>query len=331
MVVDKSTGKGCAWSIASKAITKKLIAENIIDKLIAKPSSLNRYAFLRVEEYAESVYVMGEKSKELAAEPLWLPSFIDAEIWKQAVSKFRRFKRLDRSVEEYLLPEMGEYLENIPNAELVSMTRDFLIEQGVINSPISQRGGDTYYFDENEVYSLDKNSERFLYEKRIRFHLFKIEFETCFDMRVWRKAVSQFETGMTLTECIGIFLETELVCGGQQDLSPVDQLVQYIAPPIYERVPENANDDTCDHIRKIVGLPCYKFSWEALQAEVKKYHREIYELVIQKLEKDRKFKRYGVPINFLKLSDVTERRPGAMELIIELRGTGTDELLDIED
>ena len=34
MVVDKSTGKGCAWSIASKAITKKLIAENIIDKLI---------------------------------------------------------------------------------------------------------------------------------------------------------------------------------------------------------------------------------------------------------------------------------------------------------
>ena len=42
-----------------------------------------------------------------------------------------------------------------------------LIEQGVINSPISQRGGDTYYFDENEVYSLDKNSERFLYEKRI--------------------------------------------------------------------------------------------------------------------------------------------------------------------
>lgn len=160
MVVDKSTGKGCAWSIASKAITKKLIAENIIDKLIAKPSSLNRYAFLRVEEYADSVYVMGEKSKELAAEPLWLPSFIDAEIWKQAVSKFRRFERLDRSVEEYLLPEMGEYLENIPNAELVSMTRDFLIEQGVINSPISQRGGDTYYFDENEVYSLDKNSDR---------------------------------------------------------------------------------------------------------------------------------------------------------------------------
>ena len=31
MVVDKSTGKGCAWSIASKTITKKLIAENIID------------------------------------------------------------------------------------------------------------------------------------------------------------------------------------------------------------------------------------------------------------------------------------------------------------
>lgn len=202
-----------------------------------------------MEEYAESVYVMGEKSKELAAEPLWLPSFIDAEIWKQAVSKFRRFKRLDRSVEEYLLPEMGEYLENIPNAELVSITRDFLIEQGVINSPISQRGGDTYYFDENEVYSLDKNSERFLYEKRIKFHLFKIEFETCFDMRVWRKAVSQFETGMTLTECIGIFLETKLVCGGQQDISPVDQLVQYEVSTTWVLPPE-----PCGHLSMHTAL-----------------------------------------------------------------------------
>ena len=105
----------------------------------------------------------------------------------------------------------------------------------------------------------------------------------------------------------------------------------HIAPPIYERVPENTNEDTFDHIRMIVGLPCYKFSWEALQAEVKKYHREIYELVIQKLEKDRKFKRYGVPINFLQLSDVTLLRDWSMELIIELRGAGTDELLDIED
>ena len=34
MVIDKTTGRGCAWSIASKTVTKRLIAENIMDKLI---------------------------------------------------------------------------------------------------------------------------------------------------------------------------------------------------------------------------------------------------------------------------------------------------------
>ena len=36
MVIDKATGKGCAWSIASKTITKKLVAEGIVGKQFAE-------------------------------------------------------------------------------------------------------------------------------------------------------------------------------------------------------------------------------------------------------------------------------------------------------
>ena len=69
-----------------------------------------------------------------------------------------------------------------------------------------------------------------------------------------------------------------------------------------------------------MGLPRYHFSsWEALRDEVKKYQREIYRLVLDKLENDRRFKRYGVPINFLKLSDVTLLRNYSLEFIFELR------------
>ena len=53
---------------------------------------------------------------------------------------------------------MDEYLKNISDTELVFMTRDFLIQQSVINTPVSQRSGKTYYFNENEVYSLDKEA-----------------------------------------------------------------------------------------------------------------------------------------------------------------------------
>jgi len=80
-----------------------------------------------------------------------------------------------------------------------------------------------------------------------------------------------------------------------------------------------------------VGLPRYKFnSWEALQNEVKKYQREIYQQVVQKLENDSQFKRYGVPINFIKLSDVILRHDYSLEFIWELKGQ-SDPLPDMED
>jgi len=214
MVIDKSTGKGCAWSIASKTITKRLIAEGIIDKPFARKPTRSRYRLLSAEKFSEGqVYVIWRRGSGLADEALWTPSFIEAGIWERGASRFRPLERLDRNVENYLLPEMGEYLQSIPDVEMVSMTRDFLIEHGVINAPISQREGNTYYFDENEVYSLDTKSKLFPYEKRIKCNLFNAEYETCINMKVWRKAVSQFGVGMTLGECISIFLKTELVYG----------------------------------------------------------------------------------------------------------------------
>ena len=222
MVIDKATGKGCAWRIASKTITKRLIAEGITDKLFARKPTRNRYHLLAAEKRKDDqVYVTRWRNNGLADEALWTPSFIEAGIWERGASRFDPLERLDRNVEKYLLPEIEEYLQSIPDVELFSMTRDFLIEHGVINVPITQREGKTYYFNENEVYSLDTKSELFPYEKRIKFYLFKPEYETCFNLNVWHKAVSQFEVGMTLSECIRIFLKTELVQGAPQDQSPL--------------------------------------------------------------------------------------------------------------
>ena len=322
MVIDKTTGRGCAWSIVSKTIIRKLIADGIVGKAIYRKPCKNRYEVLAVIEFGERLHVWPKRDGELVEEPLWTPSFIDAEIWARAVSRFRTCESLDRNVENHLLPEMEEYLQSIPDAELVSITRDFLLECGVIHVPISQRAGNTYYFNENEVYSLDKKSELFPYEKQIKHSLFTAEYETCFNVNVWRKAVSQFEVGMTLQECISVFLKTELVHRIPQELSHVDRLVQSIAPPAYERVPGNNNKTTFDHIRMTVGLPRYQFnSWEALLNEVKKHQRGIYQRVAQRLEKDRQFKKYGIPMNFLKVSDVILRRDFSMEFIFELKVT----------
>lgn len=139
------------------------------------------------------------------------------------------------------------------------------------------------------------------------------------------KAAPRFEVGMSLKECVGIFIETELAHRAPQELSPLDQLIQYIARPVYERVPGNDNVKTFDRIRMTVGLPRYQFnSWEALQSEVKKYQHEIYQRVIQRMETNRSFKRYGVPINFLEISNVTLLRDFSLEFIFELKEPKTD-------
>ena len=148
MVIDKTTGLGCALSLLSKTVTEKLIAEGIIGKTICRKrriNSKNIYDLFQVVRYTHKhVHIVPQKSGESAEEPLWTPSFIDAGIWKQAVSKFPDVDRLDQGVEKYLLPKMDEYLRGTSDAELVSITRDFLIEHGVLNTPVCQHNGKLY-------------------------------------------------------------------------------------------------------------------------------------------------------------------------------------------
>ena len=172
MVIDRTTGKGCALSIAAKTVTRNLIADGIIGKTIAKKERPKRSVWLRVRDYGDDwVCIGGNIAHELTEEPLWVPSFIDERIWTQAVSKFHIDSRLDENVVEFLLPEMDEYLQNIPDSELISITRDFLIENGILDQPIRRHKGNTYYFDKSEIYSLDNESKLFPYEGRIN-HIF---------------------------------------------------------------------------------------------------------------------------------------------------------------
>ena len=161
MAIDKTTGKGCAWCIASRGITLGLIAEGIVDQVIAKRPYYKSHIFLQVVPYREDIYVnpayeTPEGGSGVPEETFWAPSFLDREAWERAIQKFRLYRPLDENVVHYLLPEMVDYLQTIPDAELISMTRDFLIEYGVINQPIRQHNGATYYFNEDEIYSKDK-------------------------------------------------------------------------------------------------------------------------------------------------------------------------------
>ena len=93
----------------------------------------------------------------------------------------------------------------------------------------------TVYFTEDEVYTQDAESTLFPYEKRLRFNLFEVSNETCFNSAVWTKAATHFMPGMSLRECIGVFLETKIDLRPPRELSPLEQLVQEISSPVFER------------------------------------------------------------------------------------------------
>ena len=252
MKIDKRTGRGCALSIASKTVARRLVDDGIVGKVIARKFLKYRCDSVRIAAFGtglEDIYVVLRKGGGEAEQPLWTPTFIDPAIWQQAASQFWPGERLDRCVEKYLLPEMEDYLQSLSDSTLVSMVREFLLEHGVINKPIRQCRGITYYFTEKEVYTQDTESALFPYEKRLRFNLFEVSNETCFNSAVWTKAATHFEPGMSLRECIGVFLETKLEARPPRKPSPIDQLVQGISPPVFEREPENENTATFDRIR----------------------------------------------------------------------------------
>ena len=131
---------------------------------------------------------------------------------------------------------------------------------------------------------------------------------------------------MTLDDCIKIFIKTNLTTTAPVEPSEFERLVQHIGPPIYERIPENNDETTFDRIRVIVGLPRYLYgSWEELSEEVLKYKPEILQAAIMRIAADRQFKRYGIPINFLKVSNAQLLRDYSLELIFELCLRNSDE------
>ena len=321
MAINKTTGKRCAMYItAAKTITEELIAEGILEKPIFRKPRQNYEITLMVSLNKHCIRVSSMMSDKLAQESLWTPSFIDAEVWKKAVSKFQGGVTLKENVEKHLLPKMTEYLQSIPDTKFAPVIKTLLMERGIVNSPIRQKSGKTYYFNENNIYSLDSESQLFRYEKQIGKQLVEIHSENYFNMNIWYKATTHFVVGMTLDECIEIFLETEMVYKTPQEPTAFDRLVQSIAPPIYEHLPENKSRATFDRIRVIVGLSRYQFhSWENLRNEVEKYRHEIYRKVLQKVEKDRRFKKYGIPVNFLKIDSATLLRDFSIEIVLELK------------
>lgn len=317
--------RNCLCSIVAVLIAEKLVEDGLPNAPLyrkQKKTGDTEISYFATSGYydATNASMLTENSRHLEESPIWYPSFISRESWINAVEMFRYHYSIKYNVEHYLIPELGPQIECISGEELASVARQFLLDQGILCRPVRQLHGDTYYFGEDEIYHVDDGSSQSLCEGRNRYRAFQLMDYDSFNAKVWNRAVRQFSVGMTLLECAKLFASSELEYRAAPQWSMIDRLIQRISSPKYERVPGNTNTATFDRIRIVVSLPRYLFpTWNDLKQAVVDNRKEIDRQVLGKIETDYRFKKYGIPINTLRLSEIVLRNDYALEYIFELK------------
>lgn len=95
----------------------------------------------------------------------------------------------------------------------------------------------------------------------------------------------------------------------------VDQFITKVGQPLIERYYGNKNKSTFDIIRIYINF-CNVPNYEA---HVKKYFRTICNTALTKINQSYRFQKYGIPINYLKLSSFTICVDKSIELIFCLK------------
>lgn len=96
----------------------------------------------------------------------------------------------------------------------------------------------------------------------------------------------------------------------------IDRFIAKIESPSIERETDNLNKKTFDFVRIRILLSDLQVD---TKEEVKRNFEEILMRAIQKIQRNKAFQKYGVPVNFLKVTKVTLTQQKVLEILFELK------------
>ena len=255
-------------------------------------------------------------SARFAGRPVWRPSFLAPEVWDMAAAQFRVSDPLLLCITHKLFPQLQDIdalYHYVYQERPLSIS---FLERGILGTPIRVTRDFVFQFDQAAVYQSYPHSGE-LAETFLPWH---ICYETDINCSAWVKASRSFHPGMSLEQCLEIFLSMRALPAELPKYSGLDRIVQRVSRPCFERDPENQNASTFDRIRVEVGLTTYRFkSFPQLAAAVRRMKPSIDRYVLEKLGVDAGFRKYGVPVNFLKVTECVLRRDHVLEYLFELK------------
>lgn len=98
--------------------------------------------------------------------------------------------------------------------------------------------------------------------------------------------------------------------------------VHTVGTPEIEREFGNPNKNTFDFIRVYVSVK--HMDTNTKRDMLRKYKKEIMDMVLLQIKTNKSFKKYGIPVNFLKLSQCVLTRDHQIMFLFELKGIGAD-------
>lgn len=199
--------------------------------------------------------------------------------------------------------------------------------KNLINCVMRIHGNKVYYFDESGIYqcmAVEEAKENTTLKNKVaiqlrgRDYFHKLVFETGLHIEnsiLFKSAVAKMKEGDTLEDLEKYVQETKI----QRHPKPIglDKFIIGIDKPIIQRETGNDNKKTFDFIFVEVRII---LNWDGDRRKyIEENMKAIKDRVIKKVSADKSFKKFGVPVNILRLSRVTLRRDNILEFVFELK------------
>ena len=193
----------------------------------------------------------------------------------------------------------------------------------VINHALRSCKGQYYYFDKNGIYRNipEKEAKEILdnvYERvdGSTFYMIKNHIAWNVDLNILSSSLGRLKLGESFDDFKEIYQKVEFK--HKEKPKGLDRFITKIDSPRFIRMPENRELEVFDFIHIDIFLVT---EWENdVYTYILKNKKEIIRRVLEKIKNDRSFKKYSVPINFLKLAKVTySKRQNLVRFVFELK------------
>ena len=286
--------------MARNIITKKLIREGVEGKTLYNAPGQCTFV-------VQSGSIVRKNRSDRHGTP-WTPECIPREVWKQAMELHLMMAIPERMelrawVDQHLLPCVRNQWEFINENVGIREIRECFEKSGIISTPgrrdfvyFRAAKGNLYYFGQDlKCHTIRKAG---IPEGK----MFRIE-NIGGSPIMWRQAVADCKEGNTLYECIQNLLETELKQPTRTTYTFMERFVQGVELA-YERDPDRFELHTFDRIRAEVRIGAFLDEQGKTKDAIREHRKEIDHIVGEAIRSDMEFKRYGLKLSDLRITDI---------------------------